>query len=179
MFIFFSTRITDEAEKLRAAITAACLALTEAESNLNQLDSGAGDGDCGSTLARGAKGEHQLVECTEGGIQVIVSETTATFCSCYSHHAVYVCRGHCYLHDEFYVQLCGSVLSTQCTFCVMRLLIIVRTPSLFLPSFCLRSAVLKELEKDECGELVSRPSLLARRLASIADATMGGASGWV
>ncbi|PVD26019.1 hypothetical protein C0Q70_13687 [Pomacea canaliculata] len=87
------TLSTDEAEKLRAAITAACLALTEAESNLNHLDSGAGDGDCGSTLARGAK------------------------------------------------------------------------------------AVLKELEKDECGELVSRPSLLARRLAAIADATMGGASG--
>ena len=38
-------------------LSAACHALVNAESALNLLDTSAGDGDCGSTLARGAKGE--------------------------------------------------------------------------------------------------------------------------
>ena len=47
----------EEGGRLSATLSAACHALVNAESALNLLDTGAGDGDCGSTLARGAKGE--------------------------------------------------------------------------------------------------------------------------
>ena len=47
----------EEGGRLSAMLSAACHALVNAESTLNLLDTSAGDGDCGSTLARGAKGE--------------------------------------------------------------------------------------------------------------------------
>lgn len=38
-------------------VIAACEELISAEFKLNNLDAEAGDGDCGSTLARGSRGE--------------------------------------------------------------------------------------------------------------------------
>ena len=48
---------TEEGGRLEAMVSAACQAVVTAEADLNALDTGAGDGDCGSTLARGAKGQ--------------------------------------------------------------------------------------------------------------------------
>lgn len=39
----------------------------DAEAKLNELDNTAGDGDCGSTLKRGADGKNNLVICIKGG----------------------------------------------------------------------------------------------------------------
>ena len=41
----------------KKAITLAADALKSNESHLNELDSGAGDGDCGSTIVRGITGQ--------------------------------------------------------------------------------------------------------------------------
>ena len=43
-------------EKVYAVISHVTNALNAAESNLNELDNLAGDGDCGTTLSRGASG---------------------------------------------------------------------------------------------------------------------------
>lgn len=44
------------AEILKKALEAAALDLIKHADKMNELDSGCGDGDCGSTLARLAKG---------------------------------------------------------------------------------------------------------------------------
>lgn len=49
------TTLTDTGRQLEAAITAACAALIGAETDLNDLDRRVGDGDCGTTLRRGAE----------------------------------------------------------------------------------------------------------------------------
>ena len=41
---------------IKNAILAACETMVTNEEHLNQLDTGCGDGDCGSTLRRGAQG---------------------------------------------------------------------------------------------------------------------------
>jgi triose/dihydroxyacetone kinase / FAD-AMP lyase (cyclizing) len=47
--------LTDTGRQLEVAITAACAALIAAEGDLNDLDRRVGDGDCGTTLRRGAE----------------------------------------------------------------------------------------------------------------------------
>ena len=42
---------------MRKCLSSICLALISAEDELNQLDRGGGDGDCGSTLKAGAEGK--------------------------------------------------------------------------------------------------------------------------
>ena len=42
---------------MRKCIVAACETLSNHEAELNRLDSGGGDADCGSTHSAGAKGE--------------------------------------------------------------------------------------------------------------------------
>jgi hypothetical protein len=42
---------------LKGVISSVCEALIDAKDDLNELDRGSGDGDCGSTLAVGALGE--------------------------------------------------------------------------------------------------------------------------
>ncbi|XP_070181470.1 triokinase/FMN cyclase-like isoform X2 [Littorina saxatilis] len=46
----------EEGQCMRSMVRAACQAVMDKESTLNSLDTGAGDGDCGATLARGARG---------------------------------------------------------------------------------------------------------------------------
>lgn len=46
---------------LTFAIREACGALIENRDLLNQLDSGSGDGDCGSTLESGANGRSDII----------------------------------------------------------------------------------------------------------------------
>ena len=47
---------TEEALVMKKAVQKACQALVETEQHLNNLDAGAGDGDCGTTMADGAQG---------------------------------------------------------------------------------------------------------------------------
>ena len=47
----------DVGDMLLSAVTSACNALISSEQQLNQFDTQAGDGDCGSTLKLGAKGK--------------------------------------------------------------------------------------------------------------------------
>ena len=42
---------------MRKCLSSICIALVSAEDELNQLDRGSGDGDCGSTLKAGAEGK--------------------------------------------------------------------------------------------------------------------------
>ena len=42
---------------MRKCLSSICTALVSAEDELNQLDRGCGDGDCGSTLKAGAEGK--------------------------------------------------------------------------------------------------------------------------
>ena len=53
--------LSDGAEVMRQVIAAACLALISQMDELNELDSDSGDGDCGSTLADGARGKTLFV----------------------------------------------------------------------------------------------------------------------
>lgn len=55
---------------LTFAIREVCVALIKNRVLLNQLDSGSGDGDCGSTLESGANGQPTLV--------VVITTTTIT-----------------------------------------------------------------------------------------------------
>ena len=47
---------------MRGCVVSICKSLTDAQEELNDLDRGSGDGDCGSTLKAGAKGQHKLVQ---------------------------------------------------------------------------------------------------------------------
>lgn len=64
------------------ALVSACKALCEKETELNQLDSGCGDGDCGSTMKRGAEGilewfsSHQMQRLTASQIAVQLAESS-------------------------------------------------------------------------------------------------------
>ncbi|KAL8586925.1 hypothetical protein ACOMHN_051030 [Nucella lapillus] len=58
----------EEGDRLRAVVRAACEAVVRSEAALNTLDSHAGDGDCGSTLARGARGIVGVMD--TGGLHV-------------------------------------------------------------------------------------------------------------
>jgi len=42
-----------------------CAVISANEEVLNELDRGAGDGDCGSTLKAGADGKNRKVPCTK------------------------------------------------------------------------------------------------------------------
>ena len=42
---------------MRKCLSSICIALVSVEDELNQLDRGGGDGDCGSTLKTGAEGK--------------------------------------------------------------------------------------------------------------------------
>lgn len=53
-FLFF----TDTSALIYSALKAACKKLVSREKELNDLDTQSGDGDCGSTIALGANGEH-------------------------------------------------------------------------------------------------------------------------
>ena len=44
-------------QMMRRCLLSICTALISAEDELNQLDRGSGDGDCGSTLKPGAEGK--------------------------------------------------------------------------------------------------------------------------
>ena len=47
-------------QKMRDCFVNVCKSLSDAEDELNELDRGSGDGDCGSTLRAGAKGKYEL-----------------------------------------------------------------------------------------------------------------------
>ena len=47
--------------RVKAAIINACNAALEAENDLTQFDSIVGDGDCGETFARGARGKYPAI----------------------------------------------------------------------------------------------------------------------
>ena len=49
-------RISEWSKMLEKAVTSACEALIAHETELNEFDTQAGDGDCGSTFKLGAKG---------------------------------------------------------------------------------------------------------------------------
>lgn len=46
---------------MRDCVVSICKSLAAAEEELDDLDRGSGDGDCGSTLKAGATGQHLLV----------------------------------------------------------------------------------------------------------------------
>lgn len=52
---------TEEAAKFRGSVMAACNAIKENTEEINQLDTGCGDGDTGSTLASLADGMFYLL----------------------------------------------------------------------------------------------------------------------
>ena len=45
---------------MKECVEKVCSALVAAEEELNELDRGSGDGDCGSTFKSGAEGEHRV-----------------------------------------------------------------------------------------------------------------------
>ena len=49
--------LTEQSLLLHRAVSSACVALTAHADELNALDRHGGDGDCGSTLKRGAEGK--------------------------------------------------------------------------------------------------------------------------
>ena len=61
-------------------LSAACHALVNAESALNLLDTSAGDSDCGSTLARGAKGEPDYTDVKKSITKLAATEPSKTGC---------------------------------------------------------------------------------------------------
>lgn len=57
---------TDLQQKVLSALSGACKAICEKEGELNDLDSGCGDGDCGTTLKRGAEEVQKWLSTNKG-----------------------------------------------------------------------------------------------------------------
>ena len=62
---------------IKKAVSNACRVIIRSEKTLNQLDTQSGDGDCGTTMKRGADGKKSLASCCGRSLYRLVLDVSS------------------------------------------------------------------------------------------------------